>query len=61
MANATVNKEGKIEDVVLVHGLGYGLDENAVKILSTWGCKPATLDGKPFPVRVQFSVKFKLF
>ena len=61
LGNATVTKDGRIEDLFLIRGLAYGLDENALKTVSTWRCSPAMLDGKPCPIRVQFEVSFKLY
>jgi TonB family protein len=61
LVDATVTKDGRIEDLLLSRGLAYGLDENALKTVSTWRCSPAMLDGKPCPIRVQFEVSFKLY
>jgi TonB family protein len=38
-----------------------GLDEEAVKTVSTWRFKPALQHGVPVPVQVQVEVSFRLF
>ena len=57
----TITKEGKLEDPLVIRGLPYGLNENALNVMKTWRCKPSQLDGKPFPTRVQFEINFKLY
>jgi hypothetical protein len=41
--------------------LPLGLDEEAVKTVSTWRFKPAMRQGVSVPVRVQVEVSFRLF
>jgi protein TonB len=53
--NFVVNEQGRPVDVLVSQGIGYGCDEEAVRvvqIMPSW--KPGTQDGKP--VAVQFSL-----
>lgn len=55
-----IDKDGKVEDILLLKPLGLGLDEQAVSTVSTWRFKPATKDGVPVAVRVTVQVTFRL-
>jgi TonB family protein len=46
--------------ISVVHSLGLGLDEQAVKAVSQWRFKPATMSGKPVAVVAQIQVNFRL-
>ena len=37
----------------------HGLDEAALASAGRWVFKPATLDGRPVPVRVRLAMSFK--
>ncbi|PYV33916.1 MAG: hypothetical protein DMG22_08150 [Acidobacteria bacterium] len=49
-----------VTDARVVKGLGYGLDEEAVKIAKTWKFKPATQGNKPVPLSLMAVVSFRL-
>jgi len=53
--------DGKIGQIRVVKGLGYGLDEKAIAEIKRWVFKPAQLNGKPIPwlspVEFQFNLK----
>ncbi|MBP6386088.1 MAG: energy transducer TonB [Pseudarcicella sp.] len=54
-----VSKDGSIEDVVILKSLGYGCDEEVLRILSIspkW--RPGIYKGKP--VRVRYSMPIML-
>lgn len=53
----TIEADGSVHDVRVLSGLGYGLDESAVKALKTWEFEPALQDGIPIKFRgaVEFS------
>jgi len=57
-----VDKDGKIAPgtIQVVHSLGLGLDEQAIKAVSQWRFKPGTKDGKPVAVQAAISVNFRL-
>src|SRR5262249_24870875 len=44
---ARIRKDGTVDNIILVRGIGYDLDESARKTIKTWRFKPATLDGQP--------------
>lgn len=54
-----VNEAGDVEDVKVLKGLGYGLDESAMQTVKRWRFRPGTLCGKAvtatFVVTVHFS------
>lgn len=54
-----VSAEGVPEDIQVLRGAGFGLDENAVKAVSTWRFEPAKKDGAPvrYPARVEVSFR----
>ena len=56
-----IGKDGSVHDVQLKKGIDSWLDESAVQTVRTWKFKPATLDGRPVPVRVLVEISFSLF
>jgi TonB family protein len=44
----------------LLHGCGYGFDEEAVEAVKRWRFHPSTLDGSPVSVPANVEVNFKL-
>ena len=56
-----VDAQGIVRNVRIAKPLGMGLDEEAVKTVSTWKFKPALRQGVPVPVQVQVEVSFRLF
>lgn len=60
MLSAIVGADGIPRDVKVLHGLGLGLDEEAVKAIETWRFKPATKNGEPIAVQAQIQVNFRL-
>jgi TonB family protein len=55
-----IGADGVPVNVVVVRGLGLGLDEKAVEAVTQWRFKPATLDGEPVAVSAQVEVNFRL-
>jgi protein TonB len=56
-----VTKEGKITNVTLTRGIGYGCDEEALRVIQSmpdW--KPGKYKNKEVPVNFTLPVKFKL-
>jgi TonB family protein len=56
-----VDAQGKVRNIQIAKHLGMGLDEEAVKTVSTWKFKPALRQGVPVPVQVEVEVSFRLF
>jgi TonB family protein len=57
---AIVRKDGTIEILKVVRGLGLGLDENAISALKQWKFRPATKNGVPVDVALNIEVNFTL-
>jgi TonB family protein len=53
-----IRKDGLVDNVEVVQGLGYGLDEAAIEaVMTEWRFKPATLNGEPIdhPSTIEFN------
>jgi TonB family protein len=55
-----VDSHGDPQNVHVVRALGMGLDEKALEAARKWKFKPAMLNGKPVPVRVNIEIRFML-
>lgn len=60
VAEITVGRDGRPALGNLVKGLGYGLDEQVLRVLGLWRFVPAELDGKPVAVRVSMEMSFNI-
>ncbi|HET9401037.1 MAG TPA: energy transducer TonB [Candidatus Acidoferrales bacterium] len=60
VAEITVGRDGRPALGSLVKGLGYGLDEQVLRVLGLWRFAPAQLDGKPVAVRVSMEMSFNI-
>lgn len=61
IVNFVVSEEGKVEDAMVVKGVNYELDKEALRVISKspdW--KSGLLNGKPVRVRISFPVVFQL-
>jgi periplasmic protein TonB len=58
--SAVFNKDGTINDVKVIRGLGFGLDEEAVKAALKIRFIPGTKDGKSVNVRARLEFTFSL-
>jgi TonB family protein len=57
-----VNRDGKITDPKVTKTPGYGLEDEALKILTKWRMKPcAKPDGEPVACTVSVEVDFHLY
>ncbi len=56
-----VDAQGMVRNAQIAKHLGMGLDEEAVKTVSTWKFKPALRQGVAVPVQVEVEVSFRLF
>lgn len=58
---ATVNAQGRVEDLFVVRAAAYGMTEKAIEAVQTWTFTPAMDDnGKPVATRVPIQVTFHL-
>jgi TonB family protein len=57
---AIVQKDGSVQIVRIVRGVGFGLDENAVEALRQWKFHPATQSGAPVRVALNIETNFNL-
>jgi len=55
---AIVKKDGSVDILRVVRGLGFGLDENAVKALKQWRFRPGMKNGDPVDVSLNIEVTF---
>ena len=61
LLEVTVTQDGQARKPIVVKGLGAGLDEKAMEIVTEWKMKPEVgLDGKPVACRIQVELTFKL-
>jgi TonB family protein len=56
-----VDSSGNPAELQIQRPLGLGLDEMAVKAVSTWRFRPAEKDGDPVPVAINVEVNFHLY
>jgi periplasmic protein TonB len=57
-----VRKDGTVGDCTILRGLGHGLDESAIKTITTkWRFQPGTFKGKPVDVIAMAEVVFKIY
>lgn len=57
-----VGRDGRIRNMRVVRGLGYGLDKSALKTMEKWKCSPAVgPDGQPVPTKVPFEINFRFY
>jgi len=54
----TVDENGKPMNIVVVRGIGYGLDEQAVRAVEQWRFEPATKDGVPVKFEISAEINF---
>jgi TonB family protein len=62
LVNAVIRKTGRVDQIKVIKGLGYGLDESTVNTISReWKFKPGTLNDEPVDVSVVMEVSFRLY
>ena len=62
LLSAIVRKDGSIDQIKVVRGLGYGLDESAINaIKAEWKFQPGILNGQPVDVQVFIETSFRLY
>jgi TonB family protein len=55
-----IDPNGIAQNIRIVKGLGFGLDENAVTAVRQWQFQPATKDGAAVTVQASIEVNFRL-
>jgi TonB family protein len=58
--NLDIDKAGKVSKVTVAQPLGHGFDEAAQAAAMGFEFEPATRDGTPIPVRIQYRYRFTL-
>lgn len=60
VAEVTIGRDGRAASGNLIKSLGYGLDEQVLRVLTLWRFSPARLDEKPVAVRVSLEMSFNV-
>ncbi|MFB3904858.1 MAG: TonB family protein [Acidobacteriota bacterium] len=61
LLQAIIRKNGRVDSPVVLRGLGYGLEEKAIKeIVSNWRFRPAMLNGRAVDLQATIEVTFNL-
>lgn len=55
-----IDEEGKVSEVKLLKGLGYGLDELAMRHIGKCRFRPALHEGRPVETEIRYSYRFIL-
>ena len=55
----TITTDGQMVVHNVIHGLGHGLDESAMKSAPTYKFRPATQNGQPVPYTTNIIIKFQ--
>jgi TonB family protein len=58
--NVVIGVDGHAHEPRITQGIGYGVDENALRALSMWLFEPARRDGKPVPLSSTIEMNFRL-
>jgi outer membrane biosynthesis protein TonB len=59
--HAVIGADGKPEEIAVDRPIGFGLDENAVDVISKASFQPAIKEGKPVPVVLDLLVQFRIY
>jgi len=60
LCSLVVAKDGVPQDIRVIRGAGFGLDENAVQAVSRWRFQPATRQGEPVAAKAQVELSFRI-
>jgi len=55
-----LSTSGTVDSARVLKGAGHGLDEAAVAGVRNYRFSPATKDGRPVRVRMQYTMQFRL-
>jgi D-alanyl-D-alanine dipeptidase len=54
-----IGEDGRVHRIMFHRGVGFGLDEEAVKVAQRWRFSPATRDGVPVAMWVNLEINFR--
>jgi TonB family protein len=61
LIRVVIRRDGTIDNIKVLRGLGYGLDESAINtIANKWRFKPGTRNGEAVDVQADIEVSFRL-
>jgi len=55
-----INERGRTSSGIIMSGLGFGLDKEALNVINHMTMSPAMLNGRPVPVTIFVTVTFSL-
>jgi TonB family protein len=55
----TIGTDGRVHEVKVLSGLGYGLDEKAVEAVQSWRFEPALEEGTPIESKMAVDISFR--
>jgi len=58
--DVVIHSDGTIEVKDVLSSLGYGLDEEAIAVMTKWKCTPGTVNGQPANIRLKITINFHL-
>jgi periplasmic protein TonB len=59
---AIITPDGRVTDIHLAKGLGFGLDDKVIEAVRTWRLKPALgPNGKPAAVRQTIEIQYQIY
>jgi TonB family protein len=59
--DSIIQKDGSIDVTKVDRSLGYGLDDEAKKVLKKWKCNPGKVNGQAVAVQLQIVINFHLY
>jgi TonB family protein len=60
LVSLAVDAKGRARNIMVVSGLGHGLDQKAIEAVRRWSFRPGRKDGAPVAVRIKVAVNFRL-
>jgi TonB family protein len=58
---AIINADDRLENLRIVKGIPYNLNQSALDVMQSWRCTAGIFDGKPTSTVVEFEVKFRSY
>jgi TonB family protein len=55
-----INENGEPQDIKVVRGAGFGLDEMAIRAIQSWRFEPGTKKGQPYAAPTHIDLRFNL-
>ena len=60
LLTCTVTSQGKVENIKIIRGLGFGCDEEAIRLVSETEWEPGKIENKNADMEVLIPLKFKI-